>query len=105
MFIAGNHRCLCIDSCWFFPLILNSGKIELSITLAGVIPDNTSRFFETLCSGVELHALFTSCWEVSPIEDYLALLLVGKYHQLNCVLLVAKYHQLNYLLLVGKYHQ
>ena len=52
----------------FFPFILISGKIKLSIRLAGTIPDNTSRFDETLCSGVEVHALFTS-WEVSPIKD------------------------------------
>ena len=68
VFIAGHHTCLCVDSWWVFPPILDSVKIKLSITLAGTIPDNTSGLDETLCSGVELHALFTSCWEVSPIK-------------------------------------
>ena len=74
VFIAGHHTCLCVDSWWVFPPILDSVKIKLSITLAGTIPDNTSGLDETLCSGVELHALFTSCWEVSPIEDVVVLL-------------------------------
>ena len=56
----------------FFPFILTFPFIKLSIRLAGTIPDNTSRFDETLCSGVDVHALFTS-WEVSPIKDVVLL--------------------------------
>ena len=52
----------------FFPFILISRKIKLSIRLAGTVPDNTNGFDKTLCSGVEVHALLTS-WEVSTIKD------------------------------------
>ena len=61
--------CFCINSWWFFPLYINIWEKKLSIRLAGTVTDNTSRFDETLCSGVEPHALFTSYWDVSPIKD------------------------------------
>ena len=44
--------------------MLISGKIKLSVRLAGTIPDNT----KALCSGVEVLALLTS-WEVSAVKD------------------------------------
>ena len=44
----------------FFPFMLMSRKVKLSIRLAGTIPDNTRYLDETLYSGVEVLELLTS---------------------------------------------
>ena len=76
MFIASNKTCFCRNSWCFFSFILISGKIKLSIILAGTIPDNTSGFDKVLCSGVEVLALLTSR-EVSAIKDVFSPVDVG----------------------------